>query len=476
MSAVVLILAIPLLASVLVYLLRRWPLPSTAVAGLAALLLGALMWRWPSQGSLLFLGRAIRTTQPVVIFGQDLQLNPASQWVIGLMAITLAAAYLGAWQVSQGRSFFPFGLILLALLSTVLLIQPPWRAPAILAAALSFGALVVQAGRQGSTRGALRLLCLPVLAIPLFLLAAWYADQAPLDPDDLLPVQTAVQLASLGLVLLLAPWPLHGPWLSAGEEAPPLVAAWLLTALAVIGVTLLQIFLTRFAWLQDASITFGLLTARLPDILVYGGLAGALWAGLAALVQRDLSRQWSYGALFSYSLVLIALGLGARSSWGLTWLLLLSRSAALTVSGFGLAVIRQRSGGGTDHDSVRGLGTRLPWSSAAFLLGGLALAGLPLTIGFAGQWALVQALGSQDWLQSVIVLVSALGLAGGFLRSQRVLLGQLENLLVEREGRLMALLAGLGILVVVWPALFPSVWRSILSAAVAAFTITPVGP
>jgi formate hydrogenlyase subunit 3/multisubunit Na+/H+ antiporter MnhD subunit len=179
--------------------------------------------------------------------------------------------------------------------------------------------------------------------------------------------------------------------------------------------------------------------------------------------------------MFSYSLVLIALGLGARSSWGLAWLLLLARSVALTVSGFGLAVVRQRAGGDTGHDSVRGLGGRLPWSSAAFLLGGLSLAGLPLTVGFAGQWALVQALGSQDWLQSVIVLVGALGLAGGFLRSQRVMLGRLDNLLVEREGRLMILLAGLGILILVWPALFPSVWRSILSAAVAAFSIPPAG-
>lgn len=475
MSAVVLILAIPLLAAVLVYLLRRWPLPSVALAGLAALLLATLMWRWPSQGSIVFLGRAVRITQPLVVFGQELQLSPASQWVIGLMAVTLVAAYLGAWQVSQGRSFFPFGLILLALLSTVLLIQPSWRAPVVLVAALSFAALLVQAGRQGSTRGALRLLWLPVLAVPLFLLAAWHADQAPLDPDDMLPLQNAVQLASLGLVLLLAPWPLHGPWLSAGDDAPPLVAAWLLAALAAIAVTLLQILLTSFPWLQDASITFAQVTVRLPDVLVYGGLAGALWAGVAALVQRDLGRQWSYAAMFSYSLVLIALGLGARSSWGLTWLLLLARSVALTVSGFGLAVVRQRAGGDTSHDSVHGLGTRLPWSSAAFLLGGLSLAGLPLTVGFAGQWALVQALGSQDWLRSVLVLLGGLGLAGGFLRSQRVLLGRLDNLLVEREGRLMILLAGLGILVLVWPALFPSVWRSILSAAVAAFTIPTVG-
>lgn len=477
MSVVVLVFTVPLLAAALVYLLRRWPLPSTALAGLTALALGWLLWRWPSEGTVLFLGRIIQLEQPISVFGQRLQMTPTTQWVIGFIALALAAAYLGSWRVSQGRTFFPFGLVLLALLSGVLLIQPPWLAPAVLAGALSLAVFVVQAGRIGSTRGALRLLWLPVLAIPLFLLAAWYLEQLPLDPDDLAPLQSAAQLASIGLLLLLAPWPLHGPATSLGEEAPPLVAAWLLTALAVIGVTLLQVLLTSFTWLQGATLSFGALTVtlRLPQLLVWGGLAGSLWAGLGALLQRNLSRQWSYAALFGYSTVLVALGLGARSSWGLVWLLLLARSVALIVSGFGLAVVRQRAGGGTDFDDVRGLGNRLPWASAAFLLGGLSLAGLPLTAGFAGQWALVQALGRTDWLQAVIVLLGAWGLAVGFLRSLRVLLGRLDNLLLEREEPLMILLASLGVLVIIVPALWPSVWRDTLSAAVAAFSAASGG-
>jgi hypothetical protein len=95
---------------------------------------------------------------------------------------------------------------------------------------LPVAAFVVQAGRRGSTRGALRSLWPPVLAIPLFLLAAWFLAQAALDPESSQPLQVAGQLASVGLLILLAPWPLHGPAVSLGEEAPPLVAAWLLTA------------------------------------------------------------------------------------------------------------------------------------------------------------------------------------------------------------------------------------------------------
>ena len=169
------------------------------------------------------------------------------------------------------------------------------------------------------------------------------------------------------------------------------------------------------------------------------------------------------------------MGLGARSSWALVWLLLIARSVGLIVSAYGLAVIRQRAGSRTDFASIEGLGTRLPWTSAAFLLGVLSLAGMPLTAGFAGQWALMQALGSRDWLQAVVVLAGALGLAVGVMRSLRALLGPLHNLLLEREERLMIVLAAAGLVAILLPALYPQVWLNTLSAAVAAFTAVPGG-
>lgn len=476
MSGAIVLLVFPLLAALLVYLLRRWALPSIALAGLVASLLCWWLWRWPNEGAVLFLGRVIRPAQPIMLLGQTLEMGPSAQWVIGFLALTLAGVYLGAWRVSQGYSFFPLGLVLLTLTSTALLVRPLWLAPALLALTFSLASLVIQAGRRGSTRGAIRMLWLPVLVIPLFLLAAWYLQQVPLDPDDIAPLQTATRLASWGLLLLLAPWPFHGPALSLSEEAPPLVGAWLLTVLAAAAITLLQGFLTQFEQIQGAGLLPGLPAVRLPELLIWGGLIGALWAGLAAAVQQDLRRLWGYSAVFSYSAVLISLGLGARSSWGLVWLLLMTRTAALLASGFGLAIICQRAGGGTDHTSVQGLGARLPWASAAYLLGGLSMAGLPLTAGFASQWALVQTMGNQDWLQAVILLFGALGLIAGFVRSQRVLFGQLDNLLLEREERLMVALAVLSIVGLILPALWPQVWRGLLTAAVAAFSARPVAP
>ncbi len=476
MSGVVLVFTLPLVAALLVYLLRRWPLPSSALAGLSALALGWLLWRWPNDEAVLFLGRIVRVDAPLRLLGQTFIMTPTAQWVLGWLALTLAAAYLGAWRVSQGRTFFAFGLVLLAMFGAVLTIQPVWLAPAVLAAVMAVAAFVVQAGRRGSTRGALRGLWLPTLAIPFFMLAGWTAQQALLDPESAQSLTAAAQLASAGLLLLLAPWPLHGPAVSLGEEAPPLVAAWLLTALAAVAITLLQALLVQFEWLQGATLFYALPSLRLAELLLYGGMATCLWAGLAGTAQINISRLWSYAALFTYGAVLISVGLGARGSWALVWLLLIARGVAMIVSAYGLAVIRQRAGSRSDFKAIQGVGTRLPWTSAAFLLGVLSLAGMPLTAGFAGQWALMQALGSTDWLQAVIVLVGAIGLAIGLVRTLSALLGPLPNLMLEREERIMIGLAGLGLAAILVPALFPTIWLGPLTAAVAAFAGLPPSP
>ena len=114
-------------------------------------------------------------------------------------------------------------------------------------------------------------------------------------------------------------------------------------------------------------------------------------------------------------------------------------------------------------------------ASMAFLLGILSLAGMPLTAGFPGQWALMQALGSNDWYQVVVVLAGALGLVVGLMRSLSALLGPLRNLLLEREERVMIVLAAVGLLAILAPALYPAIWQDSLNAVVAVFAAASGG-
>ena len=56
------------------------------------------------------------------------------------------------------------------------------------------------------------------------------------------------------------------------------------------------------------------------------------------------------------------------------------------------AGVFERATGALELDRLGGLLRRLPWSGGAFLVGALAIAGMPLLNGFASEWLTLQAL------------------------------------------------------------------------------------
>ena len=62
-----------------------------------------------------------------------------------------------------------------------------------------------------------------------------------------------------------------------------------------------------------------------------------------------------------------------------------------------------------DINDLAGIGRRLPWTMAAFVIGGLGLIGVPLTVGFVSKWYLV--IGALDrgwWPVAALILISSL--------------------------------------------------------------------
>jgi len=136
-------------------------------------------------------------------------------------------------------------------------------------------------------------------------------------------------------------------------------------------------------------------------MLVLGGLS-ALGGITYALFQNDLKRLLAYSTVEHVGIV--ALGLGAC--------LLLRRHGADAWAAFALgaallhtlnhAVFKallflgagafERATGGLELDRLGGLLRRMPFSGSAFLVGCLAIAGLPLLNGFASEWLTLQAL------------------------------------------------------------------------------------
>jgi multicomponent Na+:H+ antiporter subunit D len=59
---------------------------------------------------------------------------------------------------------------------------------------------------------------------------------------------------------------------------------------------------------------------------------------------------------------------------------------------------------------LKGVGRQMPWTTMAFVIGGLSLIGTPLTVGFISKWYLIVAALEKDWwwLAALILLGSIL--------------------------------------------------------------------
>jgi hypothetical protein len=267
--------------------LRRLEAVSALLAAGVCALLAVGLWRLPLNRPVKIVGRPVFLGQQVTFGDLSLGITPASRALLVFLLITAAVTFILAWRTYQGRTFYPFGLALVALWSSVALLQPLLLAPFAVVLTAILAVFLIQAGRAGETRGAWRQLLFPALAMPLFLIAAWYIDQAPLNPDDQTPFKIAGWLLIAGFVLLLQPVPLHVAIPAIAGQAPPVVAAFLWIGGQTTVLFLLQRFIVTYPWLTAAVdsarwlLWLGVLTALLAliyfsSVVLLQRLVGAL--------------------------------------------------------------------------------------------------------------------------------------------------------------------------------------------------------
>lgn len=428
----VLLVGALLAMAIVTYLLRTWERLTTGIAALFTA--GMALWLWQIDGvaaelSLPLWGRTIALAEPFTHLGFRFEVQPGSIAILITTLLLATIAFMLSFVISQGYSFAPFTLSLLAGYAALTLfsagpLAPPLLTPLALVLLSCVGAFVLQAGRLTDPTGPLRLLIPPILAFPLFLMAHWYLEQAPLNPQDTGPTESAALLLTIGLLFLLAPAPLHSAIPTTAESAPPVVSALvtLLYQLALLHLLFRLINLYPFV-ASDSSFELW---------LTWAGLITTVWGGLAAAGATHPGRLWGYAALHDWGLILMLLAIPSPTTWPLALFLFALRAASMLTAAAGLAVLEHHIGGFT-LGRLRGAGNRLPWNSAAFLLGGLGLTGFPLSAGFTGHWAALQMIAATDWRTAAIVLVASVSAIWGFVRLTRLLFGPLHNRRLLRE-------------------------------------------
>ncbi|SEP77856.1 multisubunit sodium/proton antiporter, MrpA subunit [Devosia sp. YR412] len=193
-------------------------------------------------------------------------------------------------------------------------------------------------------------------------------------------------------------------WLPNAMEAPTPVSAFLHSATMVqAGVYLLA---RVTPWLGGTPVWTG--------ILVSIGGATLLWGALGALRQTDLKQMLAQTTIASLGLSVLLLGLG--SSYAISAVVLYFVAHALYKAGLFMVV------GAVDHEAgtrditlLGGLADRMPVTFIGAALAGLAMVGLPLTLGFFAKEEMYLGLLHWQWsdIATLVVLVAGNALLAG---------------------------------------------------------------
>ena len=218
-------------------------------------------------------------------------------------------------------------------------------------------------------------------------------------------IPVAFAFIAVGLGLKAAVMPLHA-WLpNAYAYAPTAVTIFLAataTKAAVYGMMrlLFPVFGLEFSFEADV----------LPYIFMPLALIAMFAASAVAVWQRNVKRMLAWSSIAQLGYILLGLSLVQASQAGLVGSIvhLFNHALMKTACFMAVGAFLYRTGDVTVA-GLAGIGRYMPWTMAAFVVGGLSLIGVPGTVGFISKWYLVRAaLEAGLWPVAIMIVLSSL--------------------------------------------------------------------
>jgi hydrogenase-4 component B len=217
------------------------------------------------------------------------------------------------------------------------------------------------------------------------------------DPDALAAgsgLQAAIALTALiGMGTKAGVMPLH-VWLPRAHPIAPAPISALMSGV-MIKVALYGLVRVLVEWLGDPPVWLGVVVLAVGALSATGGV-------LYALFQHDLKRLLALHSIENVGIIVLGIGacLLLRALDDDRWAAFALAAALLHTLNHAVfkallflgAGSFERAVGSLELDGLGGLLRRMPWTAGAFLLGAMAIAGLPPLNGFASEWLTLQAL------------------------------------------------------------------------------------
>lgn len=283
-----------------------------------------------------------------------------------------------------------------------------------------------------------------------------------LEPS--LALTTAVGLMMTGFLVKAALFPLHF-WLADAHPAAPSPMSALLSG-AVVNVGLYSMLRLIFLTSPVMNLSF---------ILVVLGMVSMLIGAFFAMVQKDIKRLLAYSTITQMGYCFLAIGLGTTLGLSAGLFHMLNNAVMKSLLFFCVGVIVYTTGV-RNMNELGGLGKKMPIVAACFLVGALAISGIPPFSGFASKYMIYLA----TWEASPILTVFALVISGVTLSYNlkafsAIFLGpENRNLKIEKTvpKTMMAVLLSLTAIIII-VGFFPTLGLSIVQPAVTSLLNLP---
>ncbi len=219
------------------------------------------------------------------------------------------------------------------------------------------------------------------------------------DVEEFRTLHTAFAFIFIGIALKLAMFPLH-LWLpNVYTYAPSVISVFLAaTATKVAIYVLIRVIFTIY------GIEFAFEEIHINWFLLPLSAIAVISTSLVAIFQTNIKRMLAYSSVAQIGYIL--LGIGMASMTGLTAAILHLFNHALMKGALfmtlGAVFYKMNT---VQLGDLNGIGRRMPLTMGAFVIGGLSLVGVPLTVGFISKWYLVVAALEQQWWWLVVILI-----------------------------------------------------------------------
>ncbi len=216
-------------------------------------------------------------------------------------------------------------------------------------------------------------------------------------------VLTAFAFFTVGLSLKLALFPLH-IWLpNAYTHSPSVVGAVMAATATKVGAyAMLRIMFTVF------KVDFDIEAVPVTKILLVLSSIAIIAGSVLAIAQTNIKRMLAYSSVGQIGYIVLGAALVNQTAMTGSILHILNHALMKGTLFLVAGTVVYRTG--TEEISgLRGMGRKMPFSMAAFTIGGLSMIGVPLTVGFVSKWYIaVGALNAGMWYFVPVILLSSL--------------------------------------------------------------------